>query len=73
MLSDHEDCLKLSKAMQKTSEMLQKTADLYDDHVSPESHIVLVQPSIDRLHKGKANSACNARVTEKCSTSLYAV
>ncbi|KZP24998.1 hypothetical protein FIBSPDRAFT_734676 [Athelia psychrophila] len=27
-----EDCLKLTKAMQKTSESLQNVADLYDDH-----------------------------------------
>jgi len=27
-----EDCLKLTKAMQKTSETLQNVADLYDDH-----------------------------------------
>jgi len=29
-----EDCLKLTKAMQKTSDTLQSVADLYDDHVS---------------------------------------
>ena len=28
-------CLKLTKAMQKTSETLQIVADLYDDHVRP--------------------------------------
>ena len=27
------DCLKLTKALQKTSETLQSVADLYDDHV----------------------------------------
>ncbi|KAJ8468877.1 hypothetical protein ONZ45_g17082 [Pleurotus djamor] len=30
---DCEDCLKLTKAMQKTSDTLQNIADLYDDHV----------------------------------------
>lgn len=29
-----EDCLKLTKAMQKTSETFQTVADLYEDHVS---------------------------------------
>ena len=28
------DCLKLTKAMQKTSETFQTVADLYEDHVS---------------------------------------
>lgn len=28
------DCLRLTKAIQKTSESLQTVADLYDDHVS---------------------------------------
>jgi hypothetical protein len=28
------DCLRLTKAIQKMSDMLQSTADLYDDHVS---------------------------------------
>ena len=27
------DCLKLTGALQKTSEILQSVADLYDDHV----------------------------------------
>jgi hypothetical protein len=27
------DCLKLTRALQKTSETLQSVADLYDDHV----------------------------------------
>ncbi len=27
------DCLRLTKAMQKTTEVLQSVADLYDDHV----------------------------------------
>jgi hypothetical protein len=29
-----EDCLRLTKAMQRTAETLQSIADLYDDHVS---------------------------------------
>lgn len=32
-LMHHTDCLKLTKAMQKTTEILQGVADLYDDHV----------------------------------------
>ena len=32
-LHDPLDCLKLTKALQKTSETLQSVADLYDDHV----------------------------------------
>lgn len=32
------DCLKLTKAMQKTSETLQSVADLYDDHVGLQMH-----------------------------------
>jgi hypothetical protein len=29
-----QECLKLTKAIQKTAETLQNIADLYDDHVS---------------------------------------
>jgi sorting nexin-9/18/33 len=46
-LSGYKDCLKLSKAMQKTSEMLQKTADLYDDHVSSEFTHCPLAASVD--------------------------
>lgn len=37
------DCLKLTRALQKTSETLQSVADLYDDHVrrSPSAHLEL--------------------------------
>lgn len=31
---DCQDCLMLTKAVQKTAETLQSVADLYDDHVS---------------------------------------
>lgn len=34
MLRSTVDCLKLTKAMQKTSETLQSVADLYENHVS---------------------------------------
>lgn len=44
------DCLKLTKAMQKTSETLQNVADLYDDHVCHSSLMfhdsILPTPSI---------------------------
>lgn len=31
------DCLKLTKAMQRTADTLQNVADLYDDHVRAEA------------------------------------
>jgi sorting nexin-9/18/33 len=34
------DCLKLTKAIQRTSETLQSVADLYDDHVSTSPYFV---------------------------------
>lgn len=37
---DCQDCLKLTKAVQKTAETLQSVADMYDDHVSDKlSHV----------------------------------
>lgn len=34
LMTSRPDCLKLTKAVQKTAETLQTVADLYDDHVS---------------------------------------
>lgn len=48
------ECLKLTKAMQKTCETLQNVADLYDDHVSQSSwlfrsELLLMVDLADRL------------------------
>jgi sorting nexin-9/18/33 len=51
-----EDCLKLTKSMQKTSDTLQIVADLYDDHVGV---LVFTQRLGLTANKGPAYPACN--------------
>lgn len=49
---DCQDCLKLTKAVQKTAETLQSVADLYDDHVS--AKLLHLWPSAqDRYRRGE--------------------
>jgi hypothetical protein len=65
-------CLKLTKAMQKTSETLQSVADLYEDHVRLQSD----RHCSDQLRcdiAGKADSARYTRVAQGCGASLFII
>lgn len=55
-----EECLRLTKALQKTSETLQNVADLYDDHVRCVCALDHL-PVVDKSMLGTANAARNAR------------
>lgn len=52
---DCQDCLQLTKAVQKTAETLQSVADLYDDHVS--AKLLDVQLSTKRCYRPGEDSS----------------
>ena len=62
----HAVCLKLTRALQKTSETLQSVADLYDDHaryhLSHHCHEVL------KSLVGTQNAASHTRSSQECRT-----
>lgn len=66
------DCLRLTKAMQKTSETLQNVADLYDDHVSDfvsSSRVCIT----DIFNVGEAYATGYARIAKRSRASLFHV
>jgi hypothetical protein len=67
------DCLKLTKAMQKTSETLQSVADLYDDT----SVAFFREPgplfTSVASFAGKTYSTCYSRAVERGWTSFFAI
>lgn len=72
--NDHsKDCLKLTKAIQKTSETLQNIADLYDDNVGWLPHIALFPLFTRYSNVGPKNTAFNSRIVEGYGPSFFLI